>query len=102
LKAASRSARARIIATQLFDLFESSLSLCTTRCPRCRRDSDANPFRRLLVRSKGPLWNLWWGPPCHEKHRFRQPRTTGGTGTLGASVVGHDRRHCVVETDNVE
>ena len=33
----------------------NSLSPCTTRTPRRTRVSDGNPFRRLLVRSKGRL-----------------------------------------------
>jgi 8-oxo-dGTP pyrophosphatase MutT (NUDIX family) len=34
--------------------------------------------------------------------RFRQPRTTSGTGTLRANEVGHDRRHRAVETNDVK
>jgi hypothetical protein len=67
LKAASRPARARIIATQLFDQLlvavHDALPALYARLRREAVSTLAGPLKRTILES---VDCVWWSPPCHE------------------------------------
>src|SRR5260370_31136458 len=87
LKAAPRPARTQIVPTELFDQLlvavHDALPALHARLRREAISTLAGPLKRTSLESEDCVW---WSPPCHENaDRFRRPRTTSGTGTLGAN-----------------